>query len=380
MNAREKRARLDLIAFQLGEIDRMDPKPGEDETLASEKQVLASAEHVKRLCEEGFSALYESDHAVLARLALVWKRVAELVRFDERFAPHLDARDGIKAELEDLAATLRDRAQDLDASPARLQAVEDRLAALEQLKRKYGPTLDDVREKAAALRRERELLGETAGTADALGRDLNRATAAYLDLALALSRERRGAAATFAAAVEAILGELAMPGTRFEVRFAADTSEPASWSESGIDAAEFYISANAGEALLPLVRTASGGELSRVMLALRTLSAGDQGGKTLVFDEVDAGIGGHVAEVVGEKLRQLGRRYQVMCVTHLPQIAARGTTQVHVVKTMRRGRAVTSVRCLDEDDRVEEIARMMAGASVTDLVRRGARQLLGRSS
>jgi DNA repair protein RecN (Recombination protein N) len=377
MDARERAARLDLIGFQLGEIERVAPHAGEDEELASTRTILASAEHIRSLSDESYAALYDGDRAVLATLAGVWKRVAELASFDARFAPHLDARDAIKAELEDLAALLRDRAHGLDASPGRLQEVEDRVVAIEHLKRRYGPTLQDVLDRAARLQGERQLLVESSERAGDLEPRVDRATAAYLDAARRLSRARRTAASRFAAEVEGLLGELAMPRTRFEVRFAEEAARPA-WSDAGIDVAEFYISPNVGEDLRPLVRTVSGGELSRVMLALKTLSLADEAGKTLVFDEVDAGIGGHVAEVVGDRLRQLGRRYQVLCVTHLPQIAARGTGQVHIAKSVRRGRTITSVRRLDEAGRIEEIARMMAGESVTDAVRRGARHLLAR--
>ena len=388
MDAREKAARLDLIAFQLGEIEKAAPKAGEDDELAAARQVLASAERVQRLCEESYSALYDSDAAVLAGLGGVWKRVGELATIEPQFAPYVESREGIKSQLEDLALFLRSYADGIDASPGRLQQVEDRLALLERLKRKYGPTLQDVIDKGAALARERELLTGSSERAEDLTRALDAANATYLDAARGLSRRRRRAALTFARELETLLAELAMASTRFEVRFNELELPRDAWSERGIDQAEFFVSPNPGEDLRPLARIVSGGELSRVMLALKTLAAQDasrspdgaqaapSSARTLIFDEVDAGIGGRVADVVGSRLQALGEQFQVLCITHLPQIAARATTQFMIEKSVRRGRTVTRVERLDGSGRVEELARMIGGASVTEQVRASARELL----
>ena len=377
MDEREKAARLDLIAFQLGEIEKATPRACEDEELTATKQVLANAERLRRLCDESYATLYESDQAVLAGLGGIWKRVGELATIDSQFSSYLEARDGIKSQLEDLAFFLRDYAAGVDASPGRLQQVEDRLALLERLKRKYGPTLQDVIERGGALARERELLSSATEHVDDLRRELEAATAGYLDVARQLSEARRTAAVTFGAALEAGLAELAMSRTRFEVRFNRTELPPDAWGERGIDQAEFFVSPNPGEDLRPLARIVSGGELSRVMLALKTLAAGGQTGKTLIFDEVDAGIGGRVADVVGGRLSDLGGRFQVLCITHLPQIAARASTQFRIEKDVRRSRTVTSVSRLDESARVDEIARMIGGATITDAVRASAREMLG---
>jgi DNA repair protein RecN (Recombination protein N) len=377
MDEREKAARLDLIAFQLGEIEKATPRACEDEELTATKQVLANAERLRRLCDESYATLYESDQAVLAGLGGIWKRVGELATIDSQFSSYLEAREGIKSQLEDLAFFLRDYAAGVDASPGRLQQVEDRLALIERLKRKYGPTLQDVIETGAALARERELLSSATEHVDDLRRELDAATAGYLDEARQLSEARRTAAVTFATALEAGLAELAMSRTRFEVRFNRTELPPDAWGERGIDQAEFFVSPNPGEDLRPLARIVSGGELSRVMLALKTLAAGSQTGKTLIFDEVDAGIGGRVADVVGGRLSDLGGRFQVLCITHLPQIAARASTQFRIEKDVRRSRTVTSVSRLDESARVDEIARMIGGATITDAVRASAREMLG---
>ena len=396
MDAREKAARLDLIAFQLGEIEKAAPKPGEDEELSATKQVLASAERIQRLCEESYTSLYESDGAILAGLGGVWKRVGELATIDPQFTPYLDARDGIKSQLEDLAYFLRSYADGVDASPGRLQQVEDRLALLERLKRKHGPALQDVIDTGESLRRERDLLTGASEKSEDLQRHLAAATARFLDVARALSRRRREAATPFARGLEALLAELAMARTRFEVRFNDRELPEDAWSERGIDQAEFFLSPNVGEDPRPLARIVSGGELSRVMLALKTMAAeagerGDgarkggpserRGGpsgppKTLIFDEVDAGIGGRVADVVGSKLRDLGAGFQVLCITHLPQIAARAATQFRIEKTVRGARTVTAVERLDEGGRVDEIARMIGGAAVSEPVLASAREML----
>jgi DNA repair protein RecN (Recombination protein N) len=378
MDAREKSARLDLIAFQLGEIDKAAPKAGEDDTLAALRQVLASAERIHLLCEESYAALYDSDGAVLAALGGIWKRVGELATIDPQFAPHVEAREGIKSQLEDLAYFLRGYADGIDASPGRLQEVEDRLALLERLKRKYGPSLDEVMARGRSLAEERDLLTGAGQRTEDLQTALQTANDGYLEAARQLSRKRRQAAISFARTIEELLGELAMQRTRFEVRFHHGEPGPEEWSERGIDSAEFYVSPNPGEELRPLARIVSGGELSRVMLALKTVMLDGSGGlhSTLIFDEVDAGIGGRVADVVGARLRALGDRFQVLCITHLPQIAARGTAHFVIEKYVRGNRTVTSVERLDDSGRVEEIGRMIGGAAITEAARATARDLL----
>jgi len=374
MDGREKVARLDLIAFQLGEIERAALKPGEDEELATSKRVLANAERIQRLCEESYAALYESDQAVLSGLAQVWKRVGELATLEPKFAEPLDARENIKSQLEDLAFLLRRYVDEIDASPLRLQQVEDRLALIERLKRKYGPTLQDVIITGAALAQERDMLSRSEEAAEDLDRMLDTARQHYLDLARDLSRRRRMAAKPFATQVEAQLAQLAMAKTRFEVRFGDGEPGEDAWTERGLDQAEFFVSPNVGEDLRPLARIVSGGELSRLMLALKTMAVADRAGKTLIFDEVDAGIGG---EVVGRKLQQLGQRFQVVCITHLPQIASRASTHFQIEKSTRGHRTVTAVQQLDSAGRIEEISRMIGGRSVTEPVRASARLMLG---
>ena len=375
MDEREKAARLDLLKFQVGEIAKAALRPNEDEELETARRVLSSADRLQRLCGEAYAALYDSDEAALARLGAVWKRVAELADVDPAFKPHLDARDAIKPQLEDLAQMLRAYGQHIDASPARLQQVEDRLALLDRLKRKYGPALADVIAKGEALSRQIDALEHADERRAGLEGEAVAARERFLSLARALSRRRRDAARQFATRIQALLGELAMGRTQFDVRFDNEPPESA-WTESGVDVAECYLSANVGEDLRPLARIASGGELSRVMLAIRTLAAAGAPGKTLVFDEIDSGIGGRVADVVGKKLRAIGGTFQVLCITHLPQIAAAGHVHFHISKRVINGRTHTEVVRLDEPQRVEELARMIGGAAPTDAARAAARELL----
>jgi DNA repair protein RecN (Recombination protein N) len=371
----QKSSRAEFLAFQLAEIDKAAPQAGEDEELATTRQVLANADRLQRLCAEAYTALYDGDNAALPALAATWKRVGELAGLDPKFAPYLEGRETIKPQLEDLAFFLRSNTQSIDASPARLQEIEDRLALLERLKKKHGPSLDTVIAKAAALRRELHDIEHATERAAELDAALDAARNVYRKVAGDLSVKRRSAAKEFARAIEKALADLAMARTRCEVRFAADGGE-GQWSERGLDEAEFYISPNPGEDVRPLARIASGGELSRIMLALKTLASTDAPGKTLIFDEVDAGIGGAVADVVGARLRLLGDRFQVLCITHLPQIAAYGGTHYRIEKSVKGGRTTTAVTRVDGVDREAEIARMMGGADVSPAVLAGAREMI----
>jgi DNA repair protein RecN (Recombination protein N) len=383
--ASDRDARRDLAAFQLAELEKAEligspDAATEDSELAAARQVLANAERVERLCLESYAALYESDEAVLAALGTVWRRVAELATLDPQFQPYLDARAGIKSQLEDLAAFLRRYAEGIEASPARLQQVEERLALLERLKRKYGPTLADVVARRDALRRELHDLEHSDERLAELERQHAAARERFLAAARTLGARRREAAVDFAAAIEKLLASLAMERTRFEVRFAPQPLGESAWGPHGIDAAEFFVSPNVGEDLRPLARIVSGGELSRVMLAIKTLGAQARVLQSpgLIFDEVDAGIGGRVADVVGQTLRELGRTFQVLCITHLPQIAAAADAHFQIEKRVASGRTRTSVTRLDEPGRVEELGRMLGGAGITEAVRASAREMIAR--
>jgi DNA repair protein RecN (Recombination protein N) len=388
MDVREREARLELVDFQLAEIGRVNPSAGEDEALAVSKQVLSSADRIQRLCADSYADLYESDGAALASLARVWRRIGELAAIEPAFEPYAGAGEGIKSQLEDLAWFVRDYGDRIEASPERLQEVEDRLASLERLKRKYGGTLDEVIRRREGLVQERGWLERKGDHAGEVQGRLDEQSRLFLERARVLSAGRRRAAGRLASELRDALAELAMRDTRVEIRFNRAEPRPDEWSARGIDQAEMYLSPNPGEDLRPLARIVSGGELSRVMLGLKALGArararqtgGSSGaGRTLIFDEVDAGISGRVADVVGARLQELGSQFQVLCITHLPQIAARGTEQFRITKIVRGGRTVTAIQRLDDAMRIEELARMMGGEVVTEPLRSGARELLLRA-
>ena len=372
---REKNARAEFLAFQLAEIERIAPAPGEDGELAATRQVLANADKLQRLCGDAYDALYEGDQAALPALGVVWRKLGDLAAIDDRFSAYLESRASVKSQLEDLAFFLRSYAAGIDASPGRLQDVEDRLALLERLKKKHGPMLEDVISRAAELKRELHDISHAAERAAQLEGALQEARQTYLRDATALSNQRQAAAPEFSRGLEKSLSQLAMARTRCEVRFAAGREE-SEWSERGLDGAEFYLSPNPGEELRPLARIASGGELSRIMLAVKTLATTDAPGKTLIFDEVDAGIGGAVADIVGSRLQRLGSRFQVLCITHLPQIAAYGGTHFRIAKAVKQGRTITAVDRLTDNEREEELARMIGGQDISAAVRTSAREML----
>jgi DNA repair protein RecN (Recombination protein N) len=375
LDDREKRARIEMAEFQRQEIVAVDPAAGEDEALDAERAVLSNVDKLSRWCGEAYGALYEGEHAALSSLATVWKRLADLAALDARFAPYLDQRDDVQSRLDDLAFFLRSYAGGLDASPDRLQTVEDRLAAIERLKRKYGPSLADVRARRQALDQELAELGAGEERAAALAAHEADARRRFRAVARALSDERRKAARALGRALEVDLAELALPKCRVDVRV-SEASSADGWTRRGLDEVEFFFSPNPGEDVRPLARIASGGELSRVMLSLRMLAAPDQPGRTLIFDEVDAGIGGAAADAVGARLQALAARHQVLCITHLAQIAARADTHLQISKHIRGGRTVTALSRLDDAGREAELGRMIAGAAVSPRVLASARELL----
>ncbi|MEW5982448.1 MAG: DNA repair protein RecN [Acidobacteriota bacterium] len=373
---RDRQARQDFLSFQLEEIERVAPRAGEDEELDRERRVLRNAERLRRLSDEAYAQLYERDDSVIAGLASVWRRVADVAQVDGRLAPFLDMKETIDAQLDELATSLREYATHIDASPERLQDLEDRLASLERVKRRYGPALCDVLSKRDACRLELAALGSLDARKAEVASALEAAAANYVACAACLSRARRDAAPRFSDALVTELRTLAMERTRFEVRFDDGAQAVEQWTPRGFDRGQFFVSPNPGEDLRPLARVASGGELSRVMLALKTLASTDAPGKTLIFDEVDAGIGGRVADIVGQKLQALGRTFQIVCITHLPQIAASGHVHFRVTKHIRSGRTVTSVDVLGAEERAAELARMLAGEVVSAGALSTAREML----
>ena len=376
---------LDLWSFQKSEIAEAKLRAGEDERLESEKRVLANAEKIYTAAMNAFDLLYEGNASTSSSLRGSQKCIEELARYEPRFQEALSAIETARISVEDVGATLRDYAGGIHASPEHLAEVEDRLAFIDRLKRKYGPTLDDVinfgtevSRKLSEMENKDEVLRQLRG-------ELAKAAEDYLCEARMLSKRRSEAARKLEKQVEAETTDLAMK-SNFHIEISSSEDE-GNWSPYGFDQVVYMISTNPGEPLRQLEHIASGGELSRVMLALkatveagvpfrsgRKRSAGAQ--RTLIFDEIDTGIGGRAAEAVGKKLKSLSRSNQVLCVTHLPQIATFADHHYLIEKPESGGRTCTVVRRITGDNRTEEIARMISGAKLTETSRKHAEQML----
>ena len=383
---------VDLWIFQNREIEEAKLQPGEDERLETEKRVLANAEKIYNSAMQAFDLLYEGDASTSASLRSAQKQIAELARFEPKFQEALAALETARISVEDVGATVRDYAGGIHASPEHLAEVEDRLASLDRLKRKYGPTLDDVINFGADVARKLSEIENKDEILRELRAELAKAATEYLRVARALSKTRHDAARKLEKLVEAEINDLAMKSA-FRIQMTT-SEEEGNWSASGIDQVVYMISTNPGEPMRQLEHIASGGELSRVMLALKVSvedaarsvarapspakagSARAAAQRTMVFDEIDTGIGGRAAEAVGKKLKFLSRSNQVLCVTHLPQIATFADHHYVIEKKERAGRTRTTIRSVSGEERTEEIARMLSGAKLTETSRKHAEQMI----
>jgi len=369
----------DLWRFQKKEIEAAKLHPGDDQKLETEKRVLANSEKLFGAATTAYQVLYEDDASALTQLSAARKQLEELARFDKKFLEALASLESAKAAIEDVGATARDYADGIDASPERLAEVEDRLALLDRLKRKYGKTVDEVIAYGEDVARKLHELENREDLVRDLKKQLTAAAATYLAAAQAVSKKRYSAARELQKLVETEINQMAMKAQfRIEV---SGSDEPANWTAAGFDGVAYMISPNPGEPLRPVEQIASGGELSRVMLALKaTIEAGKKckGGtqRTLVFDEIDTGIGGRAAEAVGKKLKSLARANQVLCITHLPQIASFADHHYLIEKRETAGRTKTLVCALSSSEQTEEIARMLSGEKLTETSRQHAEQLL----
>ncbi len=373
---------LDLWKFQREEIEQADLKPGEDEALETEKRVLANSERIYAAAMSVFDHLYEAEGSASEQLRAAARQMEDLARFDDRFRDQAAALESARITAEDIGTSLRDYAASIQSSPERLAEVEDRLALIDRLKRKYGKALDEVIAYGEDLARKLNEMENKDEVLRVLKKQLAAAAEHYLEAARSLSRRRFEAARKLEKTVEAEINDLAMKA-RFKIEIGG-TDEESNWTSSGFDQVAYMISANPGEPLGPVEQIASGGELSRVMLALKaSVEAGKSRSKkdpahqrTLVFDEIDAGIGGRAAEAVGKKLKTLSKTKQVLCITHLPQIASFADHHYLIEKKESSGRTKTTVRPLDHDDQTEEIARMLSGAKLTETSLKHAEQML----
>lgn len=372
---------LDVLQFQVDEIRRVDLQIGEDETLEEEKRRLNNVEKLSALSDESYSLLYENTDATVTTLEKAARKIAELTEYESSFREYTEGLQTAQAVLEDLAISVRDFRNRLEFSPERLEEIENRLAEISRLKRKYGGAIETI---LAHLNESEERLKniETAELREEeLRKELKKAREDYLKIAGELHDKREKAARKFEKETEANLKMVALEKARFEVRI--DTPDlqteasDKSFTAKGFDRIEFYFSANPGESVKSIAKVASGGELSRLMLILNTTAKLSEHEKAMVFDEIDAGIGGRVAEAVGLKLKELAKTQQVLCVTHQPQVASLADHHFLVEKEAVKNRTEIRVKELDENAKVEEIARMLTGAQITETARQHAKEMLG---
>jgi DNA repair protein RecN (Recombination protein N) len=375
---REREERQDLARFQREEIEKAKLRPCEDDLLEAERKRLLHAEQLKEIAAETYGILYEENDSLLARLSSCIRKLQKGCDLDDRLTPIAKVLESVKIEMEEAAIELREAKKGITADPQRLDQVEGRLQLIRKMKQKYGPTIEeilryhdrlshqmnDLEDKREALRKMDETIGE-----------VEKET---VEKAVLLSQKRKAAASRFLEALRNELALLDLAGTRFEVRFDEEGGRGGieALREDGLDKVEFMMSPNVGEDVKPLSRIASGGELSRIMLALKTILARTSSVETIVFDEVDSGIGGATAAVVGEKLHGLARFHQILCITHLPQIASKGSTHFVVRKKVVDGRTGTVIAELDREERVKEIARLLGGKTISQKALAHAREML----
>lgn len=386
-NEQDRLRSIDLLSFQIQELEQARLEPGEDARLGDEKLVLANLEKIRAAATAAYGNLYEEEGSANSRLAVVSRALEELSRYDSSISPYAESLGGARAILDDLAYLLRDYLGRLQANPERLSEIEDRLALIDRLKRKYGRSIEEILAYREEIRQRLARLEHADERRADVAQELEQASAEYLKVARKLSDERREAARKIEKSIREELGQLGMEKARFQVHF--ETAETG--GGKGIDEIEFRISPNPGEELRALGKIASGGELSRLMLALKTIVGGKRsvnggGAKrrpapTFIFDEIDAGIGGRIAEAVGRRLKRLARDAQVLCVTHHAQIACFADHHFYVEKQERAGRTLTTIRPLaGGKDRTSELARMLSGAQITDAALKHASTMLKQAA
>lgn len=381
----EEEQQQELTQFQVKEIEEARLVPGEDKSLEAEKSRLMHAERLMDIVFTSYEAIYEKEESVVSTLSVLAKNMDKGVAIDHDLDQYRTQLESAQAQLEDVALGLRDYCSHIKIDPDRLEKVEERLQLIRHLKKKYGSTIEEIlafqeglSERESQLTHEKEELRRIESLVEEKRRDLVR-------MAKELSLKRREIAAAFERKVEEELRVLEMGGTRFAVEFSpnrlggesiSEDTPDSSITQDGVDSVEFMISPNVGEELRPLARIASGGELSRIMLALKTILARSGLVETLVFDEIDSGIGGATAAVVGEKLKALAEFHQILGITHLPQIASCGETHFLVEKKVRKGRTRTLINPLDEEHRIHEIARLLGGKTISEKTLAHAREML----
>jgi DNA repair protein RecN (Recombination protein N) len=378
---RSREEKADLFKFQLKEIQDINPQPVEDTHLADEKKVLVNAQKLMDWANHAYDLLYGEKDSAVVKLKEVQNRVKEIKNIDANLKLAPADIEGSFITLQEAALVLRDYSKNLFFDPERLSAIDERLEMLGRLKRKHGGSLESVLAKKQEIEEELRQVFSVEEELEALGKEETTAKNNLWQKALDLSRLRMEAAAKLQDAVDKEVRELNMPHASFEGKFKKSTADKnvESFGPKGGDEIEFYLTANAGEEPKPLNKIASGGELSRIVLALKNVLSRTGSVATIIFDEVDNGIGGATAEIVGRKLKEVSANHQVICITHLPQIACFGEDHLYVSMKIMKGRTTTSVVKLDEEQKVEEISRMLGGVDVTKTTRQHAREMIDGS-
>jgi len=372
---RDRQQRLDMLGFQQQELSNAHLQIGEDDELERDRSILQHAEKLTAATVGGYESLYSGQQAACGKISVVADQLEALQQIDPQLGSLAKLLQTNLYNLEDIAAELRDYADKLDFEPQRQQQVEDRLALLSSLKRKYAPTIAELLEYLDKITAELGDLSDVEGRREQLGEQLQTQKRLLFESGKHLSRQREQAAGRLADEVKRELSDLAMPKADFFIQL-SPLPEP---SVDGLESGEFYLAANPGEEPQPLAKIASGGELSRIMLALKRSVPDGDGIRTLIFDEVDAGIGGEAATAVGEKISRLGNDLQVLCVTHLPQVAAFADQHYQVVKEENNGRTTTKLNLLEIEARIAEMARMLGGSQVGQQALVHARELIENS-
>jgi DNA repair protein RecN (Recombination protein N) len=370
INARNVLLERERLEWQVGELEKLAVKPGEWTDISNEHSRLSHAATLIEGAQEALGAISESDTPILSQLSAIAQKLAKLADVDEALKPVLEALEPAQIQLQEAVYSLNDYLGRVELDPERLQEVEARLDAIHSTARKFRVQPEDLPQELATLSAQLKQLAD-ASDLDAMRAQEEKLRQAYLELAQKLSKARAKAAKALGQAVTAAMQDLSMSGGRFEV--ALNAGEPAAY---GLEQVEFMVAAHAGTSLRPLAKVASGGELARISLAISVIASSATATPTLIFDEVDSGIGGGVAEVVGRLLKRLGQDRQVLCVTHLPQVASQANQHFQVSKRSSAGKTVSSIDALDTKSRVEEIARMLGGIEITATTRKHARELL----
>lgn len=384
-NAREHLQKKDLIEFQMQEIDNARLGETEEEDSKKERLMLQNADKLFQVTNNAHKEIYLSDDSIVERLNRVLDDLSSITDYDEQIKKILEETKPSLYMLEEASTALRDYSKQIEINPEKLSEIEDRLAEINELKRKYGNSIQEILNFREKIEDEYNNITSSNKTLENLNKEVVIIKKDLAELAISLTEKREKSIKNFVSSVEKELSQLNMNGVLFKVNLTYQKDEnsfikfrgvPVAFSEKGLGTLEFLISPNTGEAPRPLAKIASGGELSRIMLSLKSVFAGQDTVPIMVFDEVDSGIGGRVAETVGIKLKNISQNKQVFCITHLPQIACLKCAHYRIEKEILNGRTVVMVRRLSEKERVDEIARMAGGEKVTPITRKHARAML----